>query len=353
MRQPSETVRAGAVALVFAAAVAGLGSCRAADDRHATESEHAHDHHDEGAAEPARDAGADHDDDAHDDDGADAHHGDPHDDHGHAHVRVTPEQMARYDITVAVAGPATVEHVLELPGEVRANADRVAHVVPRFPGIAKDVRRNVGDTVGAGDVLAIIESSQSLAPYELRTLIGGTITEKHITRGELVDGDQPAFVVADLGSVWVDVSVYQQHLGGVHLDDPVRISAGAGVAEGEGRVSYITPAVDPATRTAVARVVLPNPDGRWRPGLFVSARVLHPADAALAVPKTAIQTYEGRDVVFVEEDGTFAPRPITIGRGGERNVEVLSGLRPGERYAATNTFLLKAELGKGAVEHAH
>ena len=277
------------------------------------------------------------------------------------HVRLTKEQIERLGIPIVTAGPGTIDMGVQmLPGEVQANGDRIAHIVPRFPGIAREVRKRVGDVVKTGDVLAVIESSESLAPYELRTLLDGTVIEKHITRGEAVDREKQTFVIADLGTVWIDLSLYQKDLPSVRVGSTVRITDGqvpagapADNAEAQGTVTYVTPTVDETTRTATARVVLSNPDGRWRPGMFVTARVIDPVPVDLSVPRSAVQKVEGRDAVFVETDEGFAPRPIAIGRAGEVQLEVLMGLEAGERYAASNTFWLKAELGKGEAEHEH
>lgn len=269
------------------------------------------------------------------------------------HVSVPPEQRARLGIAVAQAGPGTIDTFTQLPGEVRPNGDTVAHIVPRYPGIVREVRKNVGDVVRAGELLAVIESSESLASYQLTTAIDGTVIEKHLTRGEAIDREKGAFVVADLRNVWVDLAVYQKDLAKVLRGQMVRISAGKEIPPAEGPISYVTPTVDPPTRTATARVVLPNDDGRWRPGMFVTARVLAPVEAQLVVPLTAIQNYEGNSVVFVETPEGFEPRPVILGTRGETQVAVLTGLEPGQTYAATNSFLLKAELGKGEAEHDH
>jgi cobalt-zinc-cadmium efflux system membrane fusion protein len=111
--------------------------------------------------------------------------------------------------------------------------------------------------------------------------------------------------------------------------------------------------VDPLTRTATARVVLANDDGRWRPGMFVKARAVSTSVASLSVPSTALQRMEGETVVFVETDAGFEPRPVQLGREGDQLVEVLTGLSAGERVASRNAFLLKAELGKSEAAHEH
>lgn len=266
---------------------------------------------------------------------------------------LSPEQRARYGISVFTAVPGPIDSGHELLGEVRANGERLAHIEPRFAGIVKDVRRSAGDEVGAGDVLAVIESSESLTSYELRTLIDGVVIERHLALGESVDRDEEAFVVADLSTVWVELSLYQKDFGRVQPGLGVRVQAVAGGAAADGVVSYVAPAIDPETRTATARVVLANPERVWRPGMFVTARTLDGAEAEVLVPSEAVQSLEGQRVVFVETAAGFAPRAVTLGREGSTRCEVLSGLAAGENVATGNTFLLKAELAKGTAGHDH
>jgi cobalt-zinc-cadmium efflux system membrane fusion protein len=261
-------------------------------------------------------------------------------------VALSDDVIEEFGIIVGVAGPGVVTRTVSLPAEIRANEDRLAHIAPRFPGIAREVRKSVGDSVKAGETLAIIESSESLAPYPLKAQIDGTVIERHITRGEPVSQSRGrAFTVADLREVWVDISVYQKHLTSVQLGQTVRISAGHGLAEAEGTISYVSPIVDEDTRTATARIVLANPEGLWRPGLFVTAVVeLERVEAAVAVPRTALEQVEGSTVVFVRGQDGFAPRPVTFGLQGRDLVEVTTGLEAGVSYVTQGGFTLKSEL---------
>ena len=291
---------------------------------------------------------------AHGEENAEAGHADEKEG-GEEAVRLEPEVLAEFGIEVATAGPGPIERTIAMPAEVRPNQDRLAHVAPRFAGIAREVRAQIGDTVKAGQVLAIVES-EALAPYPLKTQIDGVVIAKHITAGEPVSSDRDAFTVADLRHVWVDVSVYQNHLRDVRLGQPALISAGHGREEAQGTISYVSPVVNEETRTAIARVVLPNPDSVWRPGLFVTARIaVERVEVPVAVPRTALEQVEGKTVVFVEGEHGFAPRPVTLGRKDEARAEVQAGLAPGERYVAKGGFTLKAELARGEMRggHAH
>ncbi len=334
--------------VVAGALLAGLtldGAVRA-DEEHDD-----HDHASEPKAGPAEERPGPGDDahgnDAHDD--AHAEHGE-HAAHG-AHA-FTVGDLQRFGVTLAVAGRDEIDLGVELPGEVRPNADRIAHIAPRVPGIVREVRRHVGDRVRAGDTLALIESEQ-LATFELRTALDGTVIDKHIAPGEAVTREQAAFIVADLSTVWVHVSVYQTALAEVRVGKPVVITATHGDREATGTIAYVSPIVDQATRTASARVVLPNDDGGWRPGLFVTATVYDPVAAAVVVPRRAVHTVDGRPAVFAVEGDRFEARPVVLGKVGRRKAEILSGIAVGDRVADERSFLVKAELEKGVGGHGH
>jgi cobalt-zinc-cadmium efflux system membrane fusion protein len=269
-----------------------------------------------------------------------------------AESRFRVEDFERRGVRVVAAAAGTVDIGFDLPGEVRPNGDRLAHLAPRFPGLVREVRKGAGDPIRAGEVLALVES-EALAVFELKAAFDGIVVDRHIAPGEAISRDTPAFIVADLSTVWVDVHVYQAALPGLRIGQPVRVAAPAGGPEAEGQVSYIAPIVDQATRTASARVVLPNPEGRWRPGLFVTVTILDPVAAAVVVPRTAVHDLEGQPVVFVAAGEYFEPRPVAVGRTGRTKAEITSGLATGERFADAGSFLVKAELGKGAAGHDH
>jgi membrane fusion protein, heavy metal efflux system len=198
------------------------------------------------------------------------------------------------------------------------------------------------------------QADGTLTRYPITAPFDGSVIEKHVTLGAVVKDDTVAYVIADLLSVWVQVSVYAKDLPLVRQGQPVRIAVGDGIPDAQGSIAYVAPVVDEQTRTALARAVLPNPNGTWRPGLFVTAMIeVGATDVPLLISKEAVQTVEGKATVFVQTPEGFEARPVTLGRANETHVEVLTGLEPGERYAVSDTFILKAELAKGEATHQH
>jgi membrane fusion protein, heavy metal efflux system len=310
--------------------------------------EHADEEGKENAEEPARDH------EHASEEASDEEHADPHADHDEDDERrtFTVAELERFGVRVGTAGPGLVDAAIELPGEVRPNGDVIAHLAPRFPGIAREVRKRVGDEVVAGEVMAIVEGD-NLATFPLRAAFPGTVIDRHVSLGEVVSPERPAFIVADLSSVWVEIDVYQRAAGRVRPGQTVRISENRGQTVADGVVSYVSPVVDQATRTARARVVLANPDGRWRPGAFVTVLLLEPSPAEVVVPRRAVHRVDRERVVFVVVGDHFEARAVTLGASGRSLVAITKGLSPGERFADEGSFLVKAELAKGASAGHH
>lgn len=188
--------------------------------------------------------------------------------------------------------------------------------------------------------------------YPLKAPISGSVIQRHLTRGEAVEADSGAFEIADLSNVWVDLDIFQQDMDRIHEGQMVTISAGEHTGKGE--IVYVRPLVGEATRAALARVVLANPDGRWKPGMFVKGAItMDKIQADVVVPKSAIQSVDGQSVIFVRTDDGFRLQQVTLGAEGEQRVVVRNGLAAGDEYASNGTFTLKAELAKGSFEAGH
>lgn len=193
----------------------------------------------------------------------------------------------------------------------------------------------------------------------VRSPIGGTITEKHAIVGELSDPSKSLFTVADLSSVWVQVDINEKDLAKIHKGQAATVTVGAFPdLKLKGRITYIADLVDQATRTVKARIEVANPGRRLKPEMFATVELALAADAppVLAVPEDALQDLDGKRVVFVaESDSEFAARPVQTGRETGGMVEIVAGLREGERYAVKGSFILKSELKKGEMtdEHGH
>lgn len=188
--------------------------------------------------------------------------------------------------------------------------------------------------------------------YEIRSPIDGRVTTRDIVLGQVVGTDREIFTIADLAKVWVEMAISPGDLTFAREGQEVRVAAGE--QKGTGKIIALSPVIDPETRSAKAIAELDNAGNVWKLGDYVNARLMSgEQEADLIVPQAAIQTVNGNKVVFVSEGGGFRARPVTTGRSDSMNVEVLSGLEFGETIATSNTFTLKAELGKSEAEHEH
>jgi len=274
---------------------------------------------------------------------------------GHAEgVALSDAKVEAAGIELAKASTGVLRDSLLLNGIVQPNQESLVQVTPRFPGIVRDVRKRIGDVVQKGDILAIVESNQSLTPYELKAALAGTVIDRQTTLGEYVSEQKPAFVIADLSAVWVDFSVYRRDLKRVSIGDEVLIDPADGGQPIEAKISYLSPVGSSETQSALARAIVPNREQRLRPGLFITGRLtLSAKKVNVAVKSSALQTVENRTVVFVRNGEKFEARDVEIGDRDKDLVEITFGVIDGETYAARNSFIVKAEMSKGSAEHEH
>jgi cobalt-zinc-cadmium efflux system membrane fusion protein len=200
-------------------------------------------------------------------------------------------------------------------------------------------------------------NQSSLRRYELRSPLTGRVVERKVDVGTAVgkEGD-PAdlYTVADLATVWVELAVPTTDLAKVKEGAEVLIAPRDEDAgqRAKGKIIFVSPLLNAETRSARVIAALPNQDFSWRPGTFVSAEIQVGQDSAKAkVPRDALQSMGGEKVAFVRNADGFERRDVKTGKSDDESVEVVSGLEPGEEIAVKNTFLLKAELGKGEAEH--
>lgn len=339
-------------------------------------------------------------------------------------IEMSDGQIQAAGISLDTSSPANIRGTLRIPGEIRFNEDRTAHIVPRVTGVVESVGASLGQQVKRGQVLAVISSTavseiraelqaaqkrrelaqstydrektlwgQKISPqqdvlvaqqtlreteiavanatqklqalgaspqsgalgrFELRAPFDGIVVEKHVALGEAVREDTNLFTLSDLSTVWAEMSVPARDLPQVRVGEKVVVRSGAFDAAAQGAVSYVGALIGEQTRTAVARVTLPNPQGAWRPGLYVNVEVVASESAApVTVDSSAIQTLDEKPVVFVRTPGGFVPQPVQLGRTDGKRVEVLGGLKAGTTYAAAGSFVVKSEQGKGSASHGH
>ncbi|WP_447971276.1 efflux RND transporter periplasmic adaptor subunit [Nitrospira sp. M1] len=202
------------------------------------------------------------------------------------------------------------------------------------------------------DIQTIIKNKDGHHPLSIFSLTAsqkGTIIERHITPGELITpGDKP-FTIADLSTVWILLDIFEKDLANVRVGADVQIAVDAYPEKTfRGTVVYLSNILDPDTRTVEARVEIPNPSGRLRPGMFARSSIADSGSQGrqvLRVPLDAVQHIEEQPVTFVEErPGTYKKQMVTLGSEDDPYVEILTGLQEGERVVTKGSFYLKSVL---------
>ena len=205
-----------------------------------------------------------------------------------------------------------------------------------------------------GVILNNNANSSSLNRFELRAPYDGLVVERNLSIGEAVKEDTPIFTISDLSTVWAEVHIPAKDLPYVRMGDKVTLRATAFDAQTTGTVAFIGALVGELTRMAKARIVLANPQGAWRPGLFVSVEVkAAEVRVPIAIETDALQTLGTQQVVFVRTETGFKAHPVKIGLNDGKHVEVVEGLAAGARYAAKGSYILKSELSKLTTEDGY
>lgn len=347
-------------------------------------------------------------------------------------VRLKPGQVEIAGIKPVAVAPGSIAVELIVPGEITANLDRAAQIVPRVPGVAREVRARLSDRVRAGETLALIDSrelaeatsnyltareraalartkadreerlwrqrisaeqdyleakqkfaeeriaergaeqklralglsqaeiagsgsgsSPDLTQFAVTAPFDGTIIEKNVTPGQLVETQTALFKIANLETVWVIGSIYEKDMTRVKVGQQALVTVQSYPDRRfAGKVAWVSDVVEEQTRTLRIRVEVDNREGLLRPGTFARiALQVASKDGVIAIAPAAIQRQGGEMVVFVDEgEGRYTRREVTLGIRTPEQVEIVRGLDPGERVVVEGSFLLKSEVEKGGFE---
>ena len=255
-------------------------------------------------------------------------------------------------VTVEVAGPAFIRDTAQLVGSIALNTNRHAAIKARFPGIVRDVPVQQGQKVRRGQTLVVIEGNESMRRYSLTAPFDGVVLSRSTNVGD-VAGDNTLIEMADLSEVWVEMQAIGKDAARLAAGQRVHVQAATGDAEGDTVIDALLPL---ATRgqSVVARASLPNPEGRWRPGMTVSTDVvISDREVPLAVKETGLQRFRDFTVVFAQVGETYEVRMLELGARDGEHVEVLGGIKPGTSYVTEQSFLIKADIEKSGASHDH
>ncbi|WP_334151130.1 efflux RND transporter periplasmic adaptor subunit [Hyphomicrobium sp.] len=349
-----------------------------------------------------------------------------------------PDRIDASKITLVPVEAGTLNRRLSVPGVLMPDRNRVGRVAAKVIGTVAELKKQLGEPVEKGEVIAILESREvadaksefiaanvnlelqstlyereqslwekqvtaeqrliraratqreaqvrtelarqkltalgvneseivaltsvgkqptGLERYEIRAPIAGRIVEQLVDLGTPVGGEGQAkelYAIADLSMLWVELTVSTTDLSQIREGQLLTISTSVEGQQSSGKIVFTSPLIDQDTRSARVTASVDNSQGHLRPGTFVTANIaVEQRKAALVVPKVALQTIEGKPTAFVRTSHGFQARPVIVGEDDGQFVEISSGLNSGDLIAASNTFLLKADVGKSEAGHAH
>jgi multidrug efflux pump subunit AcrA (membrane-fusion protein) len=263
-------------------------------------------------------------------------------------VQLSDESLKLVTLEFVTVAAGKLELTLPAPGRVSFNLNHTAKVTAMFEGRITKLNFDVGLPVHEGDVMALIDSPELLnKPLELKAPIAGQVIERHGVVGEIVDKGKDVYTVSDPTNVWVIASVNAVDLATVHVDQAATIRTAAYPDETfAGKIVLVSPEVDEKTRTVEVRIETESP--KLKPGMFADVEIVTgTADRVLVIPDDAIQLVDEQPMIFVATDRhMFAKRRVKTGRAQNGNIEIVDGLKEGERVVTKGSFLLKSELLK-------
>ncbi|MDP3404440.1 MAG: HlyD family efflux transporter periplasmic adaptor subunit [Brevundimonas sp.] len=257
-------------------------------------------------------------------------------------------------VTVERVGPATLGESLALTGRVEIKPEGQSEVHARYPGRVMALNVELGTLVSRGQVIARVESSESLQTYAITAPISGMILAKNVNVGSITGGGEPMLMIGDPTQLHAEFLLYPRDAERVRAGQPIMVRSLAGDYTINGRIEAVLPSADLTSQVLIAHVHLSHQGGIWRPGLGVSGEVqVASTPAPLAVRTRALQPFRDFTVVYARFGTTYEVRMLELGRRTPEWTEVLGGIEPGTEYVVDGAFLIRADVEKSGASHDH
>lgn len=266
-------------------------------------------------------------------------------------VNLTKENLSRVTVASEAVARGDLGTTLRAVGRVSENLNKTAKVTSTLEGRLSKLNADLNDRVKAGDVLGQVQTPELLGrPLDLKAPIDGVITERKSTTGELIGKETEVYTISDPTDLWVLAEIKERDIAVVHVGQDAMFTVLAYPGETfHGKVVLLGNRVESNSRTLEVRVEVGNADGRLKPGMFADVEIATTAlRDVLTISDQALQTLEDEQIVFVALGETkFEKRVIKTGLEQHGRVQVLEGLKEGERVVTEGSFILKSELLKG------
>jgi multidrug efflux pump subunit AcrA (membrane-fusion protein) len=266
-------------------------------------------------------------------------------------VTLTPENLKHVPLKIEPATLNSLGTTLKAAGRISANLNKTAKVTSTFEGRLVKLNFDLNDRVKSGEVLALVESPELLGKQlEIKAPIDGVIIERKATTGELVDKAKEIYTISDPTQLWVIAEIKERDIAAVKSGQDATFTVLAYPQEKfQGKVVLVGNQVEAGSRTLEVRIAVDNADGRLKPGMFADVEIITTIlENVLLIPDSALQTDGDSEIVFVALDGNkFEKRVVNLGLEQAGQVQILDGVKVGEKVVTDGSFILKSEMLKG------
>lgn len=265
---------------------------------------------------------------------------------------ILPDIAQAFHLQTSVAGSQTMKEIVALYGQIDVNPKNKNEVSARFDGVIQSVDVSLGESVKKGQILAKVESNESLNTYNIRAPIDGVITQQVANIKEQTSGRR-LFTITDTSNVWASLHIFPSERERIKKGAHVTITPSMGGQPYQGQISFIN-IISNANQSVTARIELTNTDGLLIPGTHITGHVkVAEYSVPLAVKRSGLQSFRDFTVVYAQIGNEYEVRMLQLGRQDDEWVEILGGLEPGTHYVSQNSYLVKADIEKSGASHDH
>jgi multidrug efflux pump subunit AcrA (membrane-fusion protein) len=266
-------------------------------------------------------------------------------------VTLTKANLEHVEIKTEPVARGSLSTTLRAPGRVSANLNKTAKVVATLEGRVSKLNFDINDRVKVGDILGTVEAPELIGKQlELKAPIDGVVMERKVAAGELVDKSKELFTISDPAQVWVVAEVKERDAGSLRVGQEATFEVLSYPGERfHGNIVRLGSEIEKESRTLEGRIEVDNGDGRLKPGMFADIEITTDVlQDALVISDAALQAEEDKQIVFVALDANrFQKRVLALGLEHGGKVQILGGLKEGEKVVTEGSFILKSEMLKG------
>lgn len=265
-------------------------------------------------------------------------------------VTLTKENLAHVTLKTEAVARGSLDVTLKAVGRLGENLNKTAKVTSTFEGRLTRLSADLNDRVKAGDVMGFVQAPELLGkPLELKAPIDGVVIERKSAVGELIGRDTEIYTISDPTDLWLLAEIKERDIGAIKVGQEAAFTVLPYAGEVfHGKIVLVGNRVETDSRTLEVRIAVANADGRLKPGMFADVEIATTAlPDVLVIADEALQTMDDDQVVFVAAGDTrFERRVVKTGLEQHGRVQVLDGLKEGDRVVTTGSFILKSELLK-------